>query len=78
MRLASLEMDMLTAATMSSSHAPSNPFGDDDNALGGTVPHSPFLMTPGVIDLLTSMGKAPGGASDPANPIPVAKTRAAT
>jgi hypothetical protein len=77
-RLASLEMDMLTAATMSSSpRASSNPFGDDDNALGGTVPHSPFLMTPGVIDLLTSMGKTPG-ASDPTTTVPVAKTRAAT
>lgn len=75
-RLASLELEMLTTATMSS-HSPTDQTGDGDNSLGGNVPHSPFLMTPGVIDLLNSMTK-PSATEQPGTAVPVANRRAAT
>jgi hypothetical protein len=65
-RLANAAFDMLAPDWMA------NPMGT--NSLGtGTVPHSPFLMTPGVIDLLNAMSPASNDRS-----APVANRRAAS
>jgi hypothetical protein len=67
-RLASMEFNMLAPSWMSSMG--SNSSDDDAQPAGGSVPHTPFMMTPGVIDLLSSMS--------PANTGKVADRRAAS
>jgi len=70
-RLANMAFDLLAPSWMRST---GNNLGGDDSAegaLGATIPHAPFVMTPGVIDILTSMNPANGNT-------PVANRRAAS
>lgn len=55
-RLANMEFDMLAPSWMLS------PANDGDADTGSSLPRSNFLMTPGVIDLLTQM--SPGAVAD--------------
>jgi len=67
-RLAAMEFNMLAPSWMSQMGSD----GDDGDtgSIGGSVPQKPFMMTPGVIDLLSSMS--------PANSSKVADRRAAS